>query len=1099
MLTVTTAESTRVVKLLEAAIKLLDRRSVGPCGDAVLAGLQQQQRNGGDKSRDFSIIASSTKEPKAAAQHAESAGAAILPLVKAFACDQRLTLAVPWIHALSVLVPSLSPELLIESVIPLASELCRVENQEAVRLACCDLCVQLAVRLGSVNSDRGSDRRSRSSSSSSTVNENGEGGSASSGSGSGSGSGSDRRSDTGSGGIAAADDTLNSVMQTAILALCHDVAVDVRVAMCKHLGSLFAVLSQHQQLAFLIPTLTVSLDDEEAVVRRCAYTALADGTGESLQQAVFSASAAPLMALYAMPGGSDNDRVHSGGCSSNNSSSDVGGTAVCGDGASGDDGAKGSGGDDFSSDVGGNVTAAATAKTPHIVVGFDTSASHVAADATGHLYDEMSRIAADLIGKVAFNLRSFVTNVEMSNLFLFFGWLHADAAPLHHRQQAAFNLPAMLVVLAHRHSLMEADAFETLAEQLETALTALLNDGDPTVRRIVAAGYHEICKIAPTFGRKKRTKFYTAGLIRMLRDTDATVLVAVAPHLDDALTGLVAFGSNGGSTTGGTSSASSTSSTTGTAAAMPTVLSAEIMSALRQCYDSLGPHWRSKVQLLKVFQRLPEWFASTHAFSKIAPCLSSIILSIDPRPPYRVQQAALRASACLVRNTRRHEQRDYFHEWTVTELAEGQSAWLRMLYIDLCSHAMDVFSKAYFKDHFFENLLELARDPVAEVRIRLCRLAGRLKMVLTLPLDRPFLKLLENGIGRVSTGLQSSNLSLAEVASEARQTLEDISVDSIWGGNEATDDGFIEDQSRLAIEKANFAEDGAGGAGGSLGAREKASSRWKSLASTLHHHRHHLSPHHISGAGSSSRLEARASSGGSFKSKTADDSVQNKISKSAHGKLSGGSGGGGGDGGAGKESAPPGAASGKKPRLARRLSSLSKERLLGPRRGSFISGTDSAGNSPKASPSTKRKIPLLPTLASQRTPACAAGSGAGSSGSGLMNGKLQLGSVEDYVATGNGRLAVTGGGSTSSALSTSNRSSSSNSIGVGAGAGADLMPSDSKIVQYGRVKPLGPGSTACTVPLSSAGAGGPPVNSKSVRVLPPIAAPVSSTSNKTAP
>ena len=36
---------------------------------------------------------------------------------------------------------------------------------------------------------------------------------------------------------------------------------------------------------------------------------------------------------------------------------------------------------------------------------------------------------------------------------------------------------------------MRADAFEDLALQLERALTALHDDADPTVRRILAAGY----------------------------------------------------------------------------------------------------------------------------------------------------------------------------------------------------------------------------------------------------------------------------------------------------------------------------------------------------------------------------------------------------------------------------------------------------------------------------------------------------------------------------------------------------------------------------------------------------------------------------------
>lgn len=201
-------------------------------------------------------------------------------------------------------------------------------------------------------------------------------------------------------------------------------------------------------------------------------------------------------------------------------------------------------------------------------------------------------------------------------------------------------------------------------------------------------------------------------------------------------------------------------------------------------------------------------------------------------------------------------------------------------------------------------------------------------------------------------------------------------------------------------------------------------------------------------------LGTRASSGGSFKSSKSplpESDVTRlrthaKVSKSA-GRLSrstsqgsgsiggsiGGSVGGsvGGREHGGRLFNPP-----KKANLNRRLSSLSKEGLVS-RRGSFagIGSTHDHSRSLSNSPSTKRKISLLPVLASRRKPAAAAADGI------LADGRLHLGDVVDAA-----------------------------------------VGSNSKKVRHGGVKPLDSNPSPTTLP---------PPSSKEVPILPPIEAPVS--------
>jgi hypothetical protein len=736
------------------------------------------------------------------------------------------------------------------------------------------------------------------------------------------------------------------------------------------LGDLFGTVSAELQLTVILPVLTECLDDEEMLVRRRAYIALANGVTET-QPAVRKKCATPLLALYTDQSAATHPTNVSGA-------------------------------------AGGNARPshrALAARTVHI--------------------------SAELVGKVAYKFRDIVTDQQRHEIFAFFYSLIAVTEPVESRQHAAFNLPAMLLVLARCPPEMAEADFATFAEWLELAVSALSQDPEPTVRRTVAAAYHELCNAAARLGgigKEPRPKFYASGLLRLLRDADCAVAVAVSGHLAGSLAGLASFDNSASCS-----------------------LSPETLTAIRQCYTTIGGDWRAKVGLLKTLSRLHEWFPPNQVFAKIAPCLSDIILVNDPRPQSLVQQAALRAMMLLLRSTRRQEQREYLLAWMVSELAEGRSAWSRMLFVDLCKHTMEIFSRAYFKDNLYEALLNLVRDPVAEVRIRLCRLAGKLKKVLTLPLDRPLLKLLETGFGRICN--EHSNHALAAIASEAIAELDSISVDSIWGGTDSTDPEAVEDQRRLAVERATFSDDKdekglnkwrSGGSSGSKlpsphnGSVERfsytASFKGKS-AGTLHtlHGNNKSRSSSSSGSGSGSGSGSNSSSGlvqtrsypkikqtgsasaPSISSHSSDSMLtlphapghrsQNYTPSGSPRSARRASNGGGNKGNqpkrrntdlpSSRSSSDSGTFTSKqsvyiqKARSLRRLSTLSKESTsVGGGCGSLESDEhhsssrekDNAGLRSTDSPQTKRKVALLPTLASRRNVAVGGSDGADSRG-----------------------------------------------------------------------------------------------------------------------
>ena len=84
-----------------------------------------------------------------------------------------------------------------------------------------------------------------------------------------------------------------------------------------------------------------------------------------------------------------------------------------------------------------------------------------------------------------------------------------------------------------------------------------------------------------------------------------------------------------------------------------------------------------------------------------------------------------------------------------SELCRSPSSYKRKLFIDVCSLTMDLFSHAFFKDHFFDHLLSLCDDPIPNVRLRVCPMLPKLQAHIRLPTDRPLLIKLEGCVRKM--------------------------------------------------------------------------------------------------------------------------------------------------------------------------------------------------------------------------------------------------------------------------------------------------------------------------------------------------------------
>lgn len=80
----------------------------------------------------------------------------------------------------------------------------------------------------------------------------------------------------------------------------------------------------------------------------------------------------------------------------------------------------------------------------------------------------------------------------------------------------------------------------------------------------------------------------------------------------------------------------------------------------------------------------------------------------------------------------------------ITDLANNPDCYVRMMFVRMMIEALEIFSSTYFKEYFFNILLNLAEDSVANIRIKVVSLLPQLKNQLWMPTDKKLLTSLES-------------------------------------------------------------------------------------------------------------------------------------------------------------------------------------------------------------------------------------------------------------------------------------------------------------------------------------------------------------------
>lgn len=201
----------------------------------------------------------------------------------------------------------------------------------------------------------------------------------------------------------------------------------------------------------------------------------------------------------------------------------------------------------------------------------------------------------------------------------------------------------------------------------------------------------------------------------------------------------------------------------------------EIGRALLKCESEIAAthNWRLVSLMHSQLEILPKYFPSHFIYSYFVPMAffrilhavslknnhaSSLLryttqlrffIILNFQRPIPVRLSAGTLYLFLLRYNMKPMQRVELRIKLYSELANNPSCYVRMMFVRLMIEALEIFSSVYFKKHFFTTLMNLAEDPVANIRLKVVSLLPQLRSLLRIPADKKLLTVLESTIAHL--------------------------------------------------------------------------------------------------------------------------------------------------------------------------------------------------------------------------------------------------------------------------------------------------------------------------------------------------------------
>ncbi|GFR26062.1 hypothetical protein TNCT_568761 [Trichonephila clavata] len=300
------------------------------------------------------------------------------------------------------------------------------------------------------------------------------------------------------------------------------------------------------------------------------------------------------------------------------------------------------------------------------------------------------------------------------------------------RHACAYNFPAMVLFIGS----------ENFEKELYATFKDLCSDPFLSVRQTVACGFYEIVRHLDS-----KAYLLQQELVTLLQDDCLEVLKGIIPYLPECLKIICCCTQDSDKSS--------------------------LVKALITCEEatSVTSSWRLHADFLSCLSCLPSCISSEIIFTTFVPLL---FVKLHTARPIPCRTAAAYSLLIFLRNTPSLERRKGIINELIRELCYGRSCHKRMLFIRVCELVIELFSKVFFKLHFFKPLLTLSADPVPNIRLRLCVVLPRLKGLIKLPKDSHLLQQLESCIKALISDEKDRDVSYA--VSRAIEELDKIEV-----------------------------------------------------------------------------------------------------------------------------------------------------------------------------------------------------------------------------------------------------------------------------------------------------------------------------------
>ncbi|XP_025425669.1 serine/threonine-protein phosphatase 4 regulatory subunit 4-like isoform X2 [Sipha flava] len=132
-------------------------------------------------------------------------------------------------------------------------------------------------------------------------------------------------------------------------------------------------------------------------------------------------------------------------------------------------------------------------------------------------------------------------------------------------------------------------------------------------------------------------------------------------------------------------------------------------------------NWRLYTEFLHQLMVLPTCYTSDQVFRVGRVMFDRLECRQKP-----IKEAVCTLLLTILRYNLDANQRTLLREHLIDRTVQSPSFYRRTFYIFICQEALNLFSTAYFKKHFFSALLMLADDKVANIRYSLCNIMPNL-------------------------------------------------------------------------------------------------------------------------------------------------------------------------------------------------------------------------------------------------------------------------------------------------------------------------------------------------------------------------------------